>query len=277
MRRYSEQDKKIIRLILKDNHQEVFGSQLAGTLFGTNGISLMLGDNDSCLLEAIDGDGEDIKKRKAQFISVLSLLRHLEQEGYIYCLYPADKDDLLFSQSEDVHIAKDGSSYRYTFNGGSIEMDNDEYLMKDNSGAIVMKGTALSEALSTDCRRFLGAIIYTTYQLKELVKNEYRQEEIVQYEKQLYYARKSLCVSWRAFAVSVIALILTVPISNIFGYSTMKTEQFEVVNSIRTELSRISTTIQTWERCGRKPSLCNHNQLHKVVSKHLPDAEKQKR
>lgn len=267
MRRYSDSDKKIILLILDNNHQKVFGSQLRETLFGTSSISLILGDNYSCLLEAIDGDGEEIKKRKVQFISVLSLLRHLEQEGYIYCLSPAYKDDLLFYESEDLQIAKDGISSRYTFKEGSIEMDNDEYLMKDNSGAIVMKGTALSEALSTDCRRFLGAIIYTTYQLKELVKNEYRQEEIVQYEKQLYYARKSLCVSWRAFAVSVIALILTVPISNIFGYSTMKTEQFEVVNSIRTELSRIRYAVAGWKSCECDKGTQRQNVRHKKADR----------
>lgn len=267
MRRYSDSDKKIILLILDNNHQKVFGSQLAGTFFGTNGISLMLGDNDSCLLEAIDGDGEDIKKRKAQFISVLSLLRHLEQEGYIYCLYPADKDDLLFSQSEDVHIAKDGSSYRYTFNGGSIEMDNDEYLMKDNSGAIVMKGTALSEALSTDCRRFLGAIIYPTYQLKELVKNEYKQEEIVQYEKQLGYARKSLYVSWSAFLVSVIAVFINVPISNLFGYSTINSRQFEVVHRVSTELSRIRYAVAGWKSCECDKGTQRQNVRHKKADR----------
>lgn len=267
MRRYSDSDKKIILLILDNNHQKVFGSQLRETLFGTSSISLVLGDNYSCLLEAIDGDGEEIKKRKVQFISVLSLLRHLEQEGYIYCLSPAYKDDLLFYESEKLEIAKDGISSRYTFKEGSIEVDNDEFLMKDNIGVIVMKGTALAEDLAIECRRFLGAIIYPTYQLKELVKNKYKQEEIVQYEKQLGYARKSLYVSWSAFLVSVIAVFINVPISNLFGYSTINSRQFEVVNRVSAELSRIRYAVAGWKSCECDKGTQRQNVRHKKADR----------
>ena len=244
MKYYSNEDQEFIRFLILDDSQEKLGSRLVGQLFGVGRIALLLRKDDtSVLFVASNGNCMQIKEDKARLTSLLALLDYLEQQGYLYCLDYTGSEELLFCASHDPQIAVNETKTQYNYQGGYIKDINGKCDMYSPSNILVMNGLAISSPLAQKLRHFLAGEIYPAAQLSDLVENDFKSEEILQYEYQMKYARRSLRVSWGAFIVSILGMCLNVPISNSYGYSTINFRQFTIIDSIRTDVSQINSII----------------------------------
>lgn len=240
MRQYTKDDREIIQILMQNDNQKRLGSLLIGRIFGLEQIALLSRKGEcSVLFESSKENGQQIQSHKAQLTDMLSLLDYLEQQGYLYCLDYTGNEDLLFCTSSDPQIAVNKENTRHSHQGGYIEYTNGEYSMYNSSCTMVMKGHVISSLLAQKLRHFLMGEIYATAQLSNLVANNFKAEETLQYEEQMKYAIRGLHISWGAFIVSILAMILNVPLSNRCGYSTINSEQFAIIDSIHTDVSKI--------------------------------------
>lgn len=232
MRVYSNEEKHFIKSLLKNHEGMHVGSELVADLFSNDSIALAIfEDGSACLFSALL-ESDKVKTAKLRFFSLIALMESLENEQMIYCV-----DNVptlaLYMSSHDTSLAIGHN--KYTFAGGTIEPVSDKCIMKDTRGNTVMEGRLLSSSLIRKINRFISGELYATSRLRELVENKFKSVEILQYEKQLDYSRKSLRVSWAAFGISLLSTVLNVPISNIWGKSTIIETQYEgIIKSIST-------------------------------------------
>lgn len=240
MRYYSKEDQTLLKLLINKDLSEKLGSFLVGKLLGVDRIALFLQkDANSFLFEPCNGDGVKFKADKTRLTSILSLLDYLEQQGYLYCLDDIDNVNLLFCSSKDPSIAIDSTNSRYTFQEGYIEAKDGQYNMYNKSRLLIMKGHSVSPLLAQKLRHYFAGEIYPAEQLRVLVESDFKPIETLQYEQQMRYARRSLHISWGAFIVSLLTMCVNVPISNSCGRSTINSNQFSIIDSIRMDVSKI--------------------------------------
>lgn len=237
MRQYSEEEQRIIKSIIKHSDGFHLGYDLINDLFSNDGIALVILDEGRASLLSLPIETEKVKSAKLHLFSILSLMEHLEREQMIYCI---DKEPVLSlymsSQNTSLAIAKG----KYSCDGAIIEDCQGQCIMKDAEGRSVMKGNYIDDSLCHRIRHFFIGDIYATSRLHELVNNQFKSLEILQYEKDLDYARKSLWVSWGAFAISILSVVFSIPLSNKFGTSTMIESQYQ---GIIDKLSKIDSIL----------------------------------
>lgn len=224
MRTFSEEEQHFVKRILSCGNSFHAGKSLVNNIFCTEGIALLfLDDGSSCILAATSNSAQ-VKSAKQKLFTILALLQELEQANMIVCLDTSCKRSLYMS-SKDTSLAIDRK--QYTFDGGTITEDGEIFTMKTTSGSLWMSGRILAQPLANSLHHYMTSEIYATSLLQDLADNSFKSMEVLQYEKELSYARKSLIVSWAAFFVACLSIVIEVPISNEWGISTMDSVQFE--------------------------------------------------
>lgn len=252
MRLYSEKEQSFINQILCHPDGICVAETLTGSLWGSDGIVLFLLEDKRICLFTVREESEKSRSAKLQLFSLLALMESLEHANMIYGI-DLSPTLSLFMDSEDISLAIDRN--RYTFAKGSIEESHEGYILKDVNGKALMTGEILAQSLGLKMQHFLTGKFYPTSRLQELVNNGFKSLEIMHYEKERKDSRKSLIISWLAFAVAVLSFCLEIPISNRWGKSTITSSQYEEIiksiTSIHNELHIMT---------GKQDSLANKKQ-----------------
>ena len=150
MRKFSESDKSIITWLLdKENASAMLGNYLISKIFDIDKIAIILKDADSSSILSPD----DLKQQnlgdnyKSELMSVLSLMKLLEQEGMIYIIDGDISNVYFFCNSVDSTVAITTVKGIYKYDNGEIEVVNDIYYAKDNLGNIKMTGRRISSPI----------------------------------------------------------------------------------------------------------------------------------
>lgn len=262
MKVISEAEREFLRNVL--NHSEGFlaGESLVGDLFDSDGIALFfLVDGRCCLCSGSD-DNEKTDAARQRLFNLMALMNDLERENMICCL-DQEKRNTLYMSSQDTSVAVDGA--RYSSNGYVIEESQNSFTIKTVLKGNVMNGNVLQQSLADTLRHYIDGRVYATSRLQEFVDNDFKSMETLRYEKEIGYAKKSLRVSWAAFVVAFLSVIVTVPISNKWGVSTIKAEQFEKLekkmDGIKNEIKRsklesviVASRCEKADTCGNLQS-----------------------
>ncbi len=224
MRVYSNEEQYFIISLLKNHEAMHVGSELVADLFSNDSIALAILDDSRVCLFSSSLESEKAKTAKLRLFSLIALMESLEYEQMIYCI---DNEPTLslYMTSRDTSLAFGHN--KYTFAGGIIERTPDKCILKNTVGNTLMEGRYLSLPLERTIIHFITGDVYATSRLQELVENQFKSVEILQYEKELNYTRKSLRISWAAFGISLLSLVFNVPISNKWGRSTISRTQYE--------------------------------------------------
>lgn len=263
MKVVSEAEREFLRNVL--NHSEGFlvGESLVGDLFDSDRIALFFLEDGRCCLFSGPEDNENTDTARQRMFNLMALMNDLERENMIYCL-DREKKNTLYMSSQDTSVAVNGKGY--SLDGYVIEEDQDTFTIKTTLGKPVMQGNMLQQSLADTLRHYIEGRAYATSRLQEFVNNDFKSVETLRYEKEISYARKSLRVSWAAFVVAILSVIVTVPISNKWGESTIKGDQFEklekridgIKNEIEISNSKIDSVIAS-SQC-EKIDTCRHIQ-----------------
>lgn len=239
MRIYSSEEQHFIKSILMNRDGMRVGRELVANLFDNDSIALaILDDSRVCMLSA-SLESVKAKTAKLRLFSIIALMESLENEQMICCI-DSDPEMSLYMSSEDTSLAI--AHDKYTFAEGTIEQSHGNYILRDLKGNIVMNGRVLSLPLERKINHFIVGDVYATSRLKELVENEFKSVEILQYEEELGYTRKSLYVSWAAFIISLLSTILNVPISNMWGKSTIMETQYQGIMQSISSINKSENT-----------------------------------
>ena len=255
MKIISEAEREFLRNVL--NHSEGFlaGESLAGDLFGSDSIALFFLEDGRCCLFSGSDENEKTDAARRRLFNLVALMNDLERENMICCL-DREKRNALYLSSQDTSVAVDGA--RYSSNGYVIEENPNAFTIKTALKENVMKGNMLQPTLADTLRHYIDGRVYATSRFLEFVNNDFKSTETLRYEKEIGYARKSLWVSWAAFVVAILSIILSVPISNKWGVSTIKAEQFEglekkidgIKNEVKLSNSKLESVIVA-SRCEK--------------------------
>lgn len=263
MKIISEAEREFLRNVL--NHSEGFlaGESLVGDLFDSDGIALFFLEDGRCCLFSGPDENEKTYAARQRLFNLMALMNDLERENMICCL-DREKRNALYMSSQDTSVAVNVKGY--SLDGYVIEEDQGTFTIKTTLGKPVMQGNMLQQSLADTLRHYIDGRAYATSRLQEFVNNDFKSVETLRYEKEISYARKSLRVSWAAFVVAILSVIVTVPISNEWGESTIKAEQFEklekridgIKNEIELSNSKLDSVIAASRR--EKIDTCCHMQ-----------------
>lgn len=249
MRTISKTGKDIIRLIVKqpEGKLDVLGASLTGRIFGLDkiGVFIRKEQGSSLLFPVNPACAENVRRSKRELVSLLSLLTYLEDEGLIFVIDGNMSDTFFFCDADDPVVGNDGSTQYYNYEKGRIEIENGLYKAKDKFGTTLMSGTDSSPVLSSCMNHFLTGEIYATESLRELVANDFKSQDELQYEKELKYTRRGLYISLVALGISMFSNIISIPLSNKFGTSTINSNQFMAIDTTLVKINKGIDTIKS--------------------------------
>lgn len=242
MRTISKTGKDIIQLILAQPEGEIdiLGAALTGSVFGLDKIGVFLRkEQDSSILVPVNSAcAENVRRSKREFVSLLSFLKYLEDEGLIFVIDRSTRDSLFFCDADDPIVGDDGSTQYYTYDKGRIEVEDGIYMAKDRYGSILMLGVSCSPTLSSCMNHFLTGEIYSTESLRVFAEKKIKNLEELQYEKEIKYTKKGLYVSLVALGISLLSPIISIPLSNKYSISTINNDQFRTIDTTLNDINK---------------------------------------
>ena len=271
MRYFSPLEKQIVSALigLKNPPENVFGMVMQPILFSKGKLALLVvnqGKNGMLLLP--NRDLKTITTSMTEMVEFISLMEFLEKERLIYVQsFPMTCDVSLFYEGSSIYL----DITRDECNNFSSTISPGESFVCNSNGYQVwqMGSVGLSTVCGVDdlCERllhYLNAMIYPTETLRGLVRNDFLTDEELQCRAQLKEARKSVRISTIAFLLSICSIvvspIVSVWVSNHYGYSTLSEKQLLRLESVIKKMCKTDTVVY-----NRR--LLNDEPIFKVVSK----------
>lgn len=238
MKNVLDKERIFLRKILGCSCGLEIGKSFLCDLFCSDGIALFFLDDGRCCILSKPDENLKVSTSRLRLFNLLVLLNDLEQNNMIYCL-DSEKRSALYMMSQDTSVAK--TEEKYLIEGYIIEEYKEAFTMKTSMGNVVMSGNALPQTVADILRHYIDGRVFPTSRLYEFVNRDFKSIETLRYEKEIGIARKSLYVSWAAFAVAILSIIFSVPISNQWGESTIKPSQYE---DLKTTINKVCYEIQ---------------------------------
>lgn len=244
MKTFTDEEKEIAILICKADTKKgkIFG-ELYTKIFAIDELALLLINNEpKCYLFFKNQENETINIGMAKLMAVLAFLDYMKECNLIYCVKNQDYQALLFCQPFHVDATIISSSMSYVYEKGKIEEVDSIMTMFDEFDHPIMDGRAYSQYLTEKLKQYFTCIIYPTSSLIDFVKNDFKTEEVRQYEQQLADTRKSLFISRTALFISLLLPVAMTFFNNRFAFSTIEQSQF---NSSFKQVQLISTQLDS--------------------------------
>ena len=271
MRYFSPLEKQIVSALigLKNPPENVFGMVMQPILFSKGKLALLVvnqGKNGMLLLP--NRDLKTITTSMTEMVEFISLMEFLEKERLIYVQsFPMTCDVSLFYEGSSIYL----DITRDEYNNFSSTISPGENFVRNSNGYQVwqMGSVVLSTVCGVDdlCERllhYLNAMIYPTETLRGLVRNDFLTDEELQCRAQLKEARKSVRISTIAFLLSICSIvvspIVSVWVSNHYGYSTLSEKQLLRLESVIKKMCKTDTVVYNRRLINDEPTF-------KVVSK----------
>ena len=272
MRTFSELDKDVARRLLS-NHGEKHVSEVLSDCFSLKNLAVFLHGKDSAyMLYAKDCNNNTLLKSKQRLMSVLSILDYMEQEGMIYVIDSLSSDSFFCHDLNNHNVAVVEDNHRYSFENGTVVCQSEKCVVKDDSCSDIMEGDVCSDLLTRKLWHFFVGDVYETQALVSFVGNDFKLPEVLQYEEELKHTKASLCLTKITLLTSLLIPILSIPLSNCFGKSTLTEQQYYPVIQC---LEKVDTTVTDIYKQLKKKE-CNQMLLIQKISETKPlEKEKQ--
>ena len=271
MRYFSPLEKQIVSALigLKNPPENVFGMVMQSILFSKGKLALLIvnqGKNGMLLLP--NRDLKTITTCMTEMVEFISLMEFLEKERLIYVQsFPMTCDVSLFYEGSSIYldITRDEcNNFSSTISPGEIFVRNSNGYQVWQMGSVVLSTVCGVDDLCERLLHYLNAMIYPTETLRGLVRNDFLTDEELQCRAQLKEARKSVRISTIAFLLSICSIvvspIVSVWVSNHYGYSTLSEKQLLRLESVIKKMCKTDTVVY-----NRR--LLNDELTFKVVSK----------
>lgn len=271
MRYFSPLEKQIVSALigLKNPPENVFGMVMQSILFSKGKLALLIvnqGKNGMLLLP--NRDLKTITTSMTEMVEFISLMEFLEKERLIYVQsFPMTCDVSLFYEGSSIYldITRDEcNNFSSTISPGEIFVRNSNGYQVWQMGSVVLSTVCGVDDLCERLLHYLNAMIYPTETLRGLVRNDFLTDEELQCRAQLKEARKSVRISTIAFLLSICSIvvspIVSVWVSNHYGYSTLSEKQLLRLESVIKKMCKTDTVVY-----NRR--LLNDEPIFKVVSK----------
>lgn len=271
MRYFSPLEKQIVSALngLKNPPENVFGMVVQPILFSKGKLALLVvnqGKNGMLLLP--NRDLKTITTSMTEMVEFISLIEFLEKERLIYVQsFPMTCDVSLFYEGSSIYldITRDEcNNFSSTISPGEIFVRNSNGYQVWQMGSVVLSTVCGVDDLCERLLRYLNAVIYPTETLRGLVRNDFLTDEELQCRAQLKEARKSVRISTIAFLLSICSIvvspIVSVWVSNHYGYSTLSEKQLLRLESVIKKMCKTDTVVYNRRLLNDEPTF-------KVVSK----------
>ena len=271
MRYFSPLEKQIVSALigLKNPPENVFGMIMQSILFSKGKLALLIvnqGKNGMLLLP--NRDLKTITTSMTEMVEFISLMEFLEKERLIYVQsFPMTCDVSLFYEGSSIYldITRDEcNNFSSTISPGESIVCNSNGYQVWQMGSVVLSTVCGVDDLCERLLHYLNAMIYPTETLRGLVRNDFLTDEELQCRAQLKEARKSVRISTIAFLLSICSIvvspIVSVWVSNHYGYSTLSEKQLLRLESVIKKMCKTDTVVY-----NRR--LLNDELTFKVVSK----------
>lgn len=240
MRTFSELDKDVARSLLS-NHGGKQCFEVLSDCFSMKSLAVFLRGKDSAyMLYAKDCNDNTLLKSKQRLMSVLSILDYMEQEGMIYVIDSLSSDSFFCHDLNKHNVAVVEDNHRYSFEKGTVVCQSEKCVVKDDSCSDIMEGDVCSDLLTRKLWHFFVGDVYDTQALVSFVGNGFKLPEVLQYEEELKYTKKSLCLTKITLLTSLLIPIFSIPLSNCFGKSALTEQQYYPVIQC---LEKVDTTV----------------------------------
>ena len=242
MRYFSPLEKQIVSALigLKNPPENVFGMVMQSILFSKGKLALLVvnqGKDGMLLLP--NRDLKTITTSMTEMVEFISLMEFLEKERLIYVQsFPMTCDVSLFYEGSSIYldITRDEyNNFSSTISPGENFVRNSNGYQVWQMGSVVLSSVCGITDLCERLLHYLNAVIYPTETLRGLVRNDFLTEEELQCRAQLKEAKKSVRISAIAFFLSICSIvvspIISVWVSNRYGYSTLNEKQMQRLES----------------------------------------------
>lgn len=271
MRYFSPLEKQIVSVLvgLKNPPENVFGMVVQSILFSKGKLALLVvnqGKNGMLLLP--NRDLKTITTSMTEMVEFISLMEFLEKERLIYVQsFPMTCDVSLFYEGSSIYldITRDEcNNFSSTISPGESFGCNSNGYQVWQMGSVVLSTVCGVDDLCERLLHYLNAMIYPTETLRGLVRNDFLTDEELQCRAQLKEARKSVRISTIAFLLSICSIvvspIVSVWVSNHYGYSTLSEKQLLRLESVIKKMCKTDTVVYNRRLLNDEPTF-------KVVSK----------
>lgn len=271
MRYFSPLEKQIVSALigLKNPPENVFGMVMQSILFSKGKLALLVvnqGKNGMLLLP--NRDLKTITTSMTEMVEFISLMEFLEKERLIYVQsFPMTCDVSLFYEGSSIYldITRDEcNNFSSTISPGENFVCNSNGYQVWQMGSVVLSTVCGVDDLCERLLHYLNAMIYPTETLRGLVRNDFLTDEELQCRAQLKEARKSVRISTIAFLLSICSIvvspIVSVWVSNHYGYSTLSEKQLLRLESVIKKMCKTDTVVYNRRLLNDEPTF-------KVVSK----------
>lgn len=219
--------KSIIDKLVKTDIKDVLplGELILDLMFPTGKRALLIDfDTRQAWLLAPEGTAS---QEILLLTELLSIFQALETQGFVYIAKNQLTLTGLHCRYADSNLCdkKDGLSYIILNKDNTLKgyKENEEWHFKKN-GNCILSSVQIPECMFRELIRILYSQIYPTESLRKYKKHKYATDSEYYNQKALCYSRYGMII---ACAIAVATLILSVPISNQWGKSTIVETQFD--------------------------------------------------
>ena len=245
MKSFNKQEKDLLDGIVNNmDGKHRFGGELMKPMLSNASMACMLvnGENDGWMFSQSDTDDSQ-SKSLAKIIWMLSFLEYCQCENLIYCVEDNDYNAIMFGTSSKVHLSVETEGKKYRNNDDDIiEVCEGMATWKDKDGKLKMEGFQCPQNLTLAMKRYFASTIFPTSVLVELQANDYKTQEELSLSKQLKDAKRNLCIAQISLIVSLAMPIISIFVSNRWGYATMEKTQYENITRLLDSLNVVECT-----------------------------------
>lgn len=252
MRYFCPLEKQIISALveLKNPPENVFAMIMQPILFSKGKLALLVvNQGKHAMLLLPNGDLQTTTSRMARMVAFISLMEFLEKERLIYVQsFPMTCDISLFYEGSSIYldITKDEcNNFSSTISPGESFVHNSNGYQVLKMGSVILGSVCGINDLCERLLHYLNAVIYPTETLRELARNGFLTGEELHSRAQLKEAKKSVRLSIIAFLLSICSIvvspIISVWVSNHYGYATLNEKQMHQFKSGLKEICKPDT------------------------------------
>ena len=239
MRQFSSFDKKIAdEFISKNNRGKLLTKYRVIQDFFNDQIALFISDANCAFFYRNELDKD---KGLEVLVSIIVLLRDMEQEGLILCILNNQEPLLLYKQTDNMCAIT--TDKIFSFDIGNIDISR--LTIANRDGTTILNGNLLPDNLSKMISYYFRCKIYPTETLNELIANKYDSVEIRSLKRQRNWGVISTLVAVLIAIISCWWNIYMTRYNNEHAVTEIKAQQYDEILNILKEDSCTFNSIKT--------------------------------
>lgn len=235
MKFYNKQEKELLDSIVSNiGGKYRFGGELMKPMLANASMACMLvnGEKDGWIFSRSATDDSQ-SKSLAKIVWLFSFLEYCECKNLIYCVEDNDYNAIMFGSPSKVLLSVEAEGEKYRNNDDeTIEVREGLATWKDKEDKLKMEGFRCPQNLTRTMKRYFASAIYPTSTLMKLQANDYKTQEELSLSKQLKDTKRNLRIAQISLIVSLSMPIISIFISNCWGYATIEKTQYENITRL---------------------------------------------